>query len=147
MKALLWCLLWLPLAAAAIDIQESFDNVADAERYDALTKEIRCLVCQNEAIADSSAPLAADLRREVRRMVEEGQTDNEIKDFLVERYGDFVLYRPQFKSSTAALWLAPGILLLIGFIAFITVIKRRSALPIDKDAPLTELADGGSSND
>jgi len=135
-------MLFFSVAVSAIDVQEPFDNPEHAERYDALTKEIRCLVCQNEAIADSTAPLAADLRREVRRMVEEGQTDNEIKDFLVTRYGDFVLYRPQFKATTATLWLAPLGFLLIGAIAFVMVIKRRSAMPSDQDAPLMDdLAD------
>ncbi len=122
--------------ALAIDPQQSFANPADEERYEALTSEIRCLVCQNETIADSTAALANDLRREVRRMVEEGMTDAEIKDFLVARYGDFVLYRPQFKSTTALLWLAPLIMLVIGGIAFYVVIRRRSVLPSEEDAPL-----------
>ncbi|MDG1463421.1 MAG: cytochrome c-type biogenesis protein CcmH, partial [Gammaproteobacteria bacterium] len=96
--------------AVAIEPTQPFANPADLQRYEALTSEIRCLVCQNETIADSTALLAIDLRREVRRMVEEGMTDAEIKNFLVVRYGDFVLYRPQFKSTTAVLWLAPLIM-------------------------------------
>ncbi|MBT5891532.1 MAG: cytochrome c-type biogenesis protein CcmH, partial [Chromatiales bacterium] len=109
----------------AIDPQQSFSNPADQQRYKQLTSEIRCLVCQNETIADSTALLANDLRREVRRMVEEGMTDAEIKDFLVSRYGDFVLYRPQFKSTTALLWLAPLLLLIIGGSTFAVVLIRR----------------------
>jgi cytochrome c-type biogenesis protein CcmH len=120
----------------AIDPQQSFSNPADQQRYKQLTSEIRCLVCQNETIADSTALLANDLRREVRRMVEEGMTDAEIKDFLVSRYGDFVLYRPQFKSTTALLWLAPLLLLIIGGSTFAVVLIRRSGLPKDVDAPL-----------
>jgi cytochrome c-type biogenesis protein CcmH len=124
--------------ALAIDPTQPFANPADLERYEALTSEIRCLVCQNETIADSTAALAVDLRREVRRMVEEGMTDAEIKDFLVTRYGDFVLYRPLFKSTTALLWLAPLIMLVIGGIAFLMVLRRRSVLPSEEDAPLMD---------
>jgi cytochrome c-type biogenesis protein CcmH len=132
------CLItWIAFApnAIAIDPTQPFANTADLLRYEALTSEIRCLVCQNETIADSTALLAIDLRREVRRMIEEGMTNAEIKDFLVIRYGDFVLYRPQFKSTTALLWLAPLIMLVIGGNAFFIVIRRRSVLPIDEDAP------------
>ncbi len=130
--------LMFALTVWAIDPQQPFSNPADQERYELLTSEIRCLVCQNESIADSTALLAKDLRREVRRMVEEGMTDAEIKDFLVSRYGDFVLYRPQFKASTAPLWLAPALLLLVGGIAFAVVIRRRATLPSDIDAPMDE---------
>jgi len=137
MKALLILLcICLPLAGYAIDVQQPFDDTDKQQRYEALTSEIRCLVCQNETIADSTAPLAADLRREVRRMVESGQSDAEIKDFLVERYGDFVLYRPQFKSKTAALWLAPLFLLVIGVLAFARILRRRAMMPNDIDEPL-----------
>ena len=129
-------LIFLGSQAFAIDPQQSFSNPADQQRYKELTSEIRCLVCQNETIADSTALLANDLRREVRRMVEEGMTDAEIKDFLVSRYGDFVLYRPQFKSTTALLWLAPLLLLIIGGSTFAVVVIRRSRLPKDVDAPL-----------
>jgi len=128
--------LLLSAPVLAIDPQIPFSNAADQVRYEQLTSEIRCLVCQNETIADSTAALAVDLRREVRRMVEEGMTNTEIKGFLVARYGDFVLYRPQFKSTTALLWLAPFLLLVIGGIAFTVVLKRRSMLPKDIDAPL-----------
>lgn len=134
--ALAMLLILLSIEAFAIDPQQSFSNPADQQRYKMLTSEIRCLVCQNETIADSTALLANDLRREVRRMVEEGMSDAEIKDFLVSRYGDFVLYRPQFKSTTALLWLAPLLLLLIGGSTFAVVLIRRSRLPKDVDAPL-----------
>jgi len=141
MRALLLVLMFVAGTAVAIDPQQPFSNPAEQERYEALTKEIRCLVCQNEPISDSSALLAEDLRREVRRMVEEGMTDSEIKDFLVERYGDFVLYRPQLKTSTVPLWFAPLLLLVIGGIAFIVVLRRRSQLPTDVDAPLSDEID------
>jgi cytochrome c-type biogenesis protein CcmH len=128
--------LLLAVPVLAIDPQQPFNNPSDQLRYDQLTSEIRCLVCQNETIADSTAALANDLRREVRRMVEEGMTDAEIKDFLVTRYGDFVLYRPQFRATTALLWLAPFLLVVIGGIAFVVVLKRRATLPKEIDAPL-----------
>jgi cytochrome c-type biogenesis protein CcmH len=103
------------------------------ETYERLTNEVRCLVCQNQTIADSSAPLAADLRREIREMVEAGRSEAEIQTFLLDRYGDFVLYRPRFIPSTAMLWLAPVILLLIGGIGLRRIIQRRAALPVPAD--------------
>ena len=125
----------LPLPAHAIDPS---DKLADPElqaMYLSITQEVRCLVCQNQPIADSTAPLAADLRREIKRMILEGQSEAEIKDFLVERYGDFILYKPRFGSWNILLWLAPGLLLLIGVIALLRIVSRRAQLPIDEDAP------------
>ncbi len=101
--------------------------------YDRLVHEVRCLVCQNQTIADSNAALAADLRREIRAMVLAGKNETEIEDFLLERYGDFVLYRPRFKPDTAVLWLAPGVLILIGGIALWRTVRRRATLPIGSD--------------
>lgn len=86
----------------------------DIERMRNLEKELRCLVCQNQSLADSAAPLAADLRAELERLMREGKTDDEIRTWMVQRYGDFVLYRPPFKPSTWALWLGPFILLALG---------------------------------
>ena len=102
---------------------------ADSERYRELIKEIRCLVCQNQSIADSQADLATDLKREVREMIDAGKTDEEILDFLTERYGDFVLYRPPVKENTLLLWLGPGLLVLIGAAVFLKVLKSRAAMP------------------
>jgi len=127
--------LLLSLGAWAIDPS---DKLADPElqaMYITITQEVRCLVCQNQPIADSTAPLAADLRREIKRMILEGQSEAEIKDFLVERYGDFILYKPRFASWNILLWLAPGILLVIGVIALLRIVSRRAQLPIDEDAP------------
>jgi len=126
--------LLLPLFAWAIDPS---DKLADPElqaMYISITQEVRCLVCQNQPIADSTAPLAADLRREIKRMILEGQSESEIKEFLVERYGDFILYKPRFASWNILLWLAPGILLVIGVIALLRIVSRRTQLPIDEDA-------------
>ncbi len=101
--------------------------------YVRLTHEVRCLVCQNQTIADSSAPLAADLRREIRQLLEEGRSETEVKTFLLDRYGDFVLYKPRFKLATAALWLAPAVLLLIGGLGLGRIIRRRRGLPVPAD--------------
>lgn len=122
-------------AAWAIDPSEELDDPEQQALYKSITEEVRCLVCQNNTIADSTAPLAADLRREIRRKIEAGQNENEIKDFLVERYGDFILYTPRFRSWNLILWLGPGALLVVGFIALSIIVKRRMRLPIDEDAP------------
>lgn len=121
--------------AFAIDPTEPFEDPEKQEVYARITKEVRCLVCQNQTIADSTAPLAADLRREIRRLIEEGESEMDIKMFLVERYGDFVLYKPLFRSWNIALWLAPAVLLLIGIVAIARTVRRRAQLPIDEDAP------------
>lgn len=86
----------------------------DPERMRALEEELRCLVCQNQSIADSQAPLAQDLREELQRLMREGRSDDEIRAWMVERYGDFVLYRPPFKPTTWALWLGPLFLVGLG---------------------------------
>jgi cytochrome c-type biogenesis protein CcmH len=96
------------------------------ERMKKLSEELRCLVCQNQTLADSAAGLALDLRHQVEDLIMQGKSDDEIKDYLVQRYGDFVLYRPQVKNETYVLWFGPFALLLIGGIAWI-VVQRRSS--------------------
>lgn len=103
-----------------------FDNPQMEARYNQLTLELRCLVCQNQNLADSDAELAHDLRKEIFDMMIAGQSNEQIKTFLVERYGDFVLYRPAMKGNTLALWLMPGIVLFIGTIALIFTIRKRN---------------------
>lgn len=98
--------------------------------------ELRCLVCQNESLAGSQADLAKDLRREVRGLIKEGKSDAEVKDFLVSRYGDFVLYRPQVKPETYLLWAGPFILLILGIIVLVRYLRRRNTLLTE--TPLTE---------
>ena len=117
----------------AIDTDPKLPDPAQQATYARLTSEVRCLVCQNQTIGDSSAPLAADLRREIREMIVAGRSEEEIKVFLLERYGDFVLYKPRFKASTAALWLAPLLLLVIGGLGLGRIIRRRAALPVPPD--------------
>lgn len=111
------------------------DPVAEA-RLKHLAVELRCLVCQNQTLADSNAPLAEDLRREVREMIAKNMNDQEIIDFLVSRYGDFVLYRPPWKASTTMLWIGPFLLLGVGAGALIIALRRRAQKPVD--APVTE---------
>lgn len=101
------------------------DPVAEA-RLKHLAVELRCLVCQNQTLADSSAPLAEDLRREVREMIAKNMSDPEIIEFLVSRYGDFVLYRPPLKATTTLLWVGPFVLMAIGVTALVMTLRRRS---------------------
>jgi len=113
--------------ALAIDTERAFDDPALQARYDNITRELRCLVCQNETIADSNATLARDLRREVREMIASGQTDDQIRDFMIARYGDFVLYRPRMTRMNFLLWAAPVLLLAFGAFAVVRVVRRRAA--------------------
>ena len=122
-----------PGLGRAMDTDARLADPGKQETYVRLTHEVRCLVCQNQTIADSNAPLAADLRREIRQMLEEGRSEAEVTTFLLDRYGDFVLYKPRFKASTAALWLAPGLLLLIGGLGLGRIILRRRGLPVPAD--------------
>jgi len=117
----------------AIDQEKRFDDPELQARYEQLISEVRCLQCQNQSIKDSNVSLAADLRREIARMIEEGQTDEEIADFLVTRYGEFALYRPRTTGKTLVLWLAPFLLVLVGGFALMRVLKHRMSLPINDD--------------
>jgi len=111
------------------------DLVAEA-RLKQLAVELRCLVCQNQTLADSNAPLAEDLRREVREMIAKNMSDREIIDFLVQRYGDFVLYRPPWKASTTLLWIGPFLLLGVGAAALVVALRRRAKKLVD--TPVTD---------
>jgi cytochrome c-type biogenesis protein CcmH len=90
-----------------------------------LGEELRCLVCQNQTIADSNAPLALDLRNQIRAQVKQGKTDDEIRRYMTDRYGDFVLYKPPFKATTALLWVGPFALVAAGVLVFFVVVRRR----------------------
>ena len=116
----------LPLTAGAIDQLDAFEDPKMQARYERLTNELRCLVCQNQTIADSNAELAQDLRKQTRDMLANGATDAEIKSFMTDRYGDFVLYKPPVKATTLLLWLAPGLLLLGGLFVTVRIILRRA---------------------
>jgi cytochrome c-type biogenesis protein CcmH len=118
----------------AIDPGRAFEDPEMQERYEKISSEVRCLVCQNQTIKDSNAFLADDLRREIRRLMTEGRTDQEIYDFLVARYGDFVLYRPRKSGKTLVLWIAPFFLIVIGGYVAIRIVRGRMSLSIDDDA-------------
>ena len=117
--------------AFAIDQDKRFDDPELQARYEKLISEVRCLQCQNQSIKDSNVTLAADLRREIARMIEEGQTDEQIADFLVTRYGEFALYRPRTTGKTLILWIVPFALVLLGGFALFRVVRHRTSLPID----------------
>ncbi|MFN2301658.1 MAG: cytochrome c-type biogenesis protein, partial [Gammaproteobacteria bacterium] len=131
--ALLSLLLVFSLGAAAQDPAQ-FDDPAHEARYRQLVSELRCLVCQNQTLAESNAPLAVDLRAQVRARLQAGASDAEIIDYLTARYGEFVLYRPRFTASTALLWLAPGLLLLGGGVAAWRLIRTPASDPMIGDA-------------
>ena len=112
------------IAHAAIDTYE-FANDAERERFRELTKELRCPKCQNQDIADSNAPIATDLRREIFRMLGEGKDNQQIIDFMVDRYGDFVRYKPALTSKTVVLWFGPLALLVGGVVVIGVIVGRR----------------------
>ena len=125
MRWLLVIILLIPSLAAAEEARPLADNPQVEARLKTLAVELRCLVCQNQTLADSNAPLAEDLRREVREMIAKDMSDKEIIDFLVQRYGDFVLYRPPWKASTTLLWLGPFLLLIAGATGLVFALRRR----------------------
>ena len=106
-----------------------FTDAETEARYQQLTVELRCLVCQNQNLADSDAPLAQDLRKEIYNMMQAGRTDDEIKQFLIDRYGDFVLYMPPVKGNTLVLWLMPAVLLFGGAGVVLIVVRKRKLNP------------------
>ena len=128
MKRLLFIvILIMSVNCYGVDYRQ-LDDPKQQESYDSLTKELRCLVCQNQTIADSNAELAADLRRQVYEMLEKGKSRDEIVQFMTDRYGDFVLYKPAFTGKTTILWVAPIVFLLMGLITVFSFIRRKKAL-------------------
>jgi cytochrome c-type biogenesis protein CcmH len=101
------------------------DDPVVEQRLIAISEEMRCLVCQNESLAGSRAELAQDLRRELRTLIKQGKSDAEIRDFMVERYGDFVLYRPRIKPETWLLWAGPFVLMIVGVVVLLVYLRRR----------------------
>ena len=114
-------------AVAAVDIYQ-FDTESQRYRYHVLVDELRCPKCQNQNLSGSNSEIAADLRRELHRLLIEGKTDREIKAFMVARYGDFVLYKPPLKASTIMLWVFPVLLIVIGIIVLVMVVRQRRAV-------------------
>lgn len=128
------CLALLPIAAAAqvgTDVAPlQFQSPAEETRFHALVSELRCVMCQNQSLADSNAQIAHDLRREVLDLMRQGRSDAEIKDFLVARYGEFVLYRPRVEGRTWLLWLGPAVLLLAGGVVVARIVRRRGGASV-----------------
>ncbi|HZO21488.1 MAG TPA: cytochrome c-type biogenesis protein [Steroidobacteraceae bacterium] len=122
---------------AAVDTTE-LANPALQARYLALTHELRCMQCQNQTIADSPVGLASDMRREVREMLLAGKSDEDVRNFMVARYGEFILFRPRFSVRNAWLWLAPGVLLVAGAIIGIRIVRQRNAMVGQDDTQVEE---------
>lgn len=123
------CLLFLlPFSLLAVDVYQ-LPNPEQQQAYETLTQELRCLVCQNQNIADSNAELAGDLRRQVFEMLQQGKSKDEIVTFMTDRYGDFVMYNPPLKTKTALLWLGPVAFLLMGLVTVVLVIRKRKQIP------------------
>lgn len=137
LTALLAGLVLYTTVALAVDPTQ-MPTPALQERYLGLTHELRCMQCQNEAIADSPVDLAADLRRQVRDMLLAGKSDDDIRNYMVARYGEFILFRPRASWKNAWLWGAPGVLILVGALVAVRIIQQRSALVPQDNEPLEE---------
>jgi cytochrome c-type biogenesis protein CcmH len=134
----------LALAGFAAVAKEAAPEAADPAleaRMTRITSELRCLVCQNQTIADSSADLAADLRRETRELLKQGKSDREVVDYMTARYGDFVLYRPPVRATTMLLWFGPALMLAVGATGLVVVLRRRSRMNADAFDPDDEEGD------
>jgi len=154
MKQLLMSLLMLFTSVnvyAGIEVH-TFDSPQQEADYKQLINELRCLVCQNQNIADSNADLAKDLRREIYSMISDGQTRDQIVSFMTDRYGDFVMYRPPFKTSTAVLWVGPFVLLGFGLLGLLLFIRNRKRTPVNNEISETDhvratgILDGDTAN-
>jgi cytochrome c-type biogenesis protein CcmH len=124
--------------AHAVEAPPVAANPQIEARMMAISTELRCLVCQNQTIADSHAELAVDLRQQIREMLAAGQNERQILDYMTERYGDFVLYRPPFKASTLVLWVGPALLLVLAVGTLIRVLRRRQRLGAEAFEPETD---------
>lgn len=136
MRAIVVLLLWLPFAVAAQVAQPTPEDPVANKRAVQLAEQLRCLVCQNQSLAESNAELAVDLRRQIREQIAQGRTDTEITGYMVDRYGDFVLYRPPIKAITLLLWFGPVVLLLIAVFALLRYLRERRRQI--EERPLTE---------
>ena len=137
-RLLLLCgLLAVGLATQATEAPPVAQDPAIEARMMLLAAELRCLVCQNQTIADSHSGLADDLRRQIRELLAKGQTDDQIRDYMTQRYGDFVLYNPPFKASTALLWVGPALLMAGALGTLFVVLRRRQRLGADAFDPDT----------
>lgn len=150
---LLWLVVCLPIPAGAQTAQPTANDPVANKRAVHLADQLRCLVCQNQTIADSNAELAVDLRRQIREQIAQGRSDAEIVSFMVQRYGDFVLYKPPVKATTLLLWFGPALLLLVGMLALLRNLRGRAkrdsphALNDEERARARGLLDGSGGKD
>jgi cytochrome c-type biogenesis protein CcmH len=121
------CLVLAACGTWAVEAPEIGPDPAAERRMMALAAELRCLQCQNQTLADSEAPLALDLRQQMRELIAQGRSDEQIKEYLTARYGDFVLYRPPVKAKTLVLWFGPGVILVAGLLGLLAALRRRNA--------------------
>ena len=135
------CLLAVGLSLAAKEAAPEAADPALEARMVRITSELRCLVCQNQTIADSNASLAVDLRREARALIRQGKSDAEVIDYMTARYGDFVLYRPPLRATTLLLWFGPALMLVLGGAVLVIVLRRRSRMAADAFDADDEIAD------
>ena len=140
MRLVLALLLWLAALPAFAQANQKADaaplqfrDAAEETRFHDLAAELRCVMCQNQSLADSNALIALSLRREVLDLMRAGQSDAQIKDFLVQRYGEFVLYKPRVEGRTWLLWLGPAAILLAGAVVVVVLVRRRPAQPIPRN--------------
>lgn len=124
----------------AVDMTRPLPDPVQQQRYSALIHELRCMQCQNEALADSNVSLAADLRAQVRDLIAAGKSDDEVRDYLVARYGEFILFRPRMNLRNLWLWAAPLVLLLAGAVMAVRVLRRRAALLADDPGDVDDVA-------
>lgn len=134
-RALLITLFAFSQVAGAVLPGETLSDKTQDDRARALYREVRCVVCQNESIADSGADIAADMRRDIRAHISEGKSDSDIRDILRARYGDYVLFRPRFSLATGLLWGLPVAVLLVGGVIFIAMGGRKSAIDAEPESP------------
>ncbi len=135
----LMAFLFIACATAAPIETFKFDSRQHEQLFQKLSEGLRCLVCQNEAIAESNADLAKDLRRQVYNMIEQGKTEDQIKAYMVQRYGDYVLFRPPFKPLTWLLWLGPGLLFVLSIIFVLKIIRHKADKPEEDELSPAEL--------
>lgn len=126
--------------SAAAEAPPAADDPLLEKRVARLAAELRCLVCQNQSLADSNADLAVDLRNQVRELLRAGRSDAEVRSFMVQRYGDFVLYKPPLKAATVALWVGPFVLLVLAAALLWTYLRRRSARIVERELTPEERA-------
>jgi cytochrome c-type biogenesis protein CcmH len=131
-------MLLMAIGLARLSLAQDDPNLE--RRVTSLAHELRCLVCQNQTLADSNAPLAVDLRGQIREQLKAGKSERDVMDFMVQRYGDFVLYRPPFKASTVALWLGPFALLALGAWLFLRRVRKSAPQPPLSEAERTRAA-------